>query len=119
MYTPTEVIQHPKSTVVDLKRNATFICETNGGHVTLWRVNGTFINITSEMAKDVVSVREKIRDNTRLTLNITAKYKYNGTTVQCVTAVVDGDPEESDNATLTIRGIHTYMLAVLSWPPVV
>lgn len=76
----------------------------NGGDVTLWKVNGA--HIPSEMLKDVVIDREKIRDKTVLfTLNITAKHKYNGTTVQCVTADIEGDPEESKNATLTIRGI--------------
>ena len=110
MYTPTVVIKHPQSTVVDLKRNATFECETKGGDITLWKVNGAF-DIPSEMLKDVVTYREKIRNNTRLTLNIRAQQEYDGYTIQCVTAVIEGDPEESDIAILTVRGtciIHSY-----------
>lgn len=91
---------------MDSKRNATFTCQTNGGDVALWKVNGAF-NIPPKMVNDVVADREKIGNNTRLTLNITAKPDYNGTTVRCVTADIEGDSEESENATLTIRGIYT------------
>ena len=104
LYTPTEIIKHPQNRVVDLHKTATFTCETNGGDVTLWKVNGESV-IPSEMVNDVVSDRERVGDNIVLTLSITAKAKYNGTTIQCVTTDFGGHPVESEIVTLTIRDI--------------
>ena len=108
MYTPTEIITPPQNTTVDLYKTATFTCETNGGDITLWKVNGT-TDIPPEMLDDVVSDRERVGGNTQLTLDINAKAEYNQTTIQCITTVIGGDSEESEIVTLTIRGIlkHT------------
>ena len=113
MYTPTEIIKPPQNTTVDLHKTAYFTCETNGGDVTLWKVNGTS-DISSEVLNDVVSVREKVEGNTRLTLDINAKAVYNQTTIQCITTVIGGDSEESEIVTLTIRGIlHIHVHVVI------
>lgn len=90
--------------MVDLRKTATFTCESKGGDVTLWKVNGAG-DIPPEMDNDVVPNQKRVGGNTQLTLDISAKAVYNGTTIQCVTTVIGGDSEESDNATLTIRGI--------------
>ena len=117
MYTPTEIIEHPQNEVVDLHKMATFTCETNGGDVTFWKVNGAS-DIPPEMLDDVVSSRKRVGANTRLTLDIHAKAEYNQTTIQCITTVIGGDSEESEIVTLTIRGIlHIHIDVSMLYPP--
>ena len=111
MYTPTEIVHPPQNTTVNLYKIATFTCETNGGDVTFWRVNGAS-NIPSEMLNDVVPDRERVGDNTLLTLEITTTtVEYNKTTIQCVTTDIGGRPVESEIVTLIIPGTyHTHTL---------
>ena len=116
LYTPTEIIKHPQNTLVDLERAAIFTCETNGGDITVWRVNGDS-EIPSEMAKDVGTDREIVGDNTLLTLSITAKAVYNGTTIQCVTGDIGGGVVESEIVTLEIRGIIHVHFSMLESSP--
>lgn len=102
--TPTEIIEHPTDTEVDLEKNATFTCKANGGDFTSWKINGTN-DIPSEKHQDIYTDQVEVGDSNLLTLNITAKDGYDGTTVQCVAGDIGVDPEESDTATMTVRGI--------------
>ena len=68
-------------------------------------MNGTSFNdLPLEVKDDLETDPLEDRDST---LTITARAVYNGTTVQCVTGDVGGVVVESENATLTIQGIHT------------
>ena len=83
-----------------------FLCEASGGDFIVWRVNGTtFSDLSAEILSDIDINPEGISSGLS-TLDIIARAVYNGTTVQCVTGDIGGDPVESEIVTLTIQGIH-------------
>lgn len=61
------------------------------------------------MQNDLKTDQGGIGANEILTLNITARSVYNGTTIQCVTGNFEGDTVESENVILMIQGI-SYLL---------
>ena len=79
-----------------------FSCDASGSDFTFWRVNGTSISYLD------IEIKHQQRSGSGLSiLTITARALYNGTKVQCVTGRFSGVVVESENATLTIQGIHT------------
>ena len=101
---PTAIVKPPQDATVNLKENATFTCETKGGDITIWRVNGT-TGISHEIRDDVHTDSIAVGNNNLFIMTIIAKAVYNGTTFQCVTADIGGNSEESENVTLTVQGI--------------
>ena len=89
---------------MDLKKKAIFTCETNGGDLTLWKVNGSSI-LPPEISDDIHTDQETVGKNDWFALTILARAVYNGTTIQCVTGRFGGVPVESSIFNLTIRGI--------------
>ena len=85
-----------------------FLCDASGGDYILWRVNGTSSNdLPSEILNDLDINPDGIIVSGLVTLSIPGRAVYNGTTVQCVTGDIGGDPVESEIVTLTIQGTHT------------
>ena len=83
-----------------------FSCDASGGDFIVWRVNGTgFEDLTSEILSDV-DINPVGISSGLSTLDIIARAVYNGTTIQCVTGDIGGDPVESEIVTLTIQGIY-------------
>ena len=101
---PTAIVKPPQDTVVNLNENATFPCETSGSDGTYWKVNGTS-RLPSEISDDVDTHRIIVGNNNLFILTIIARAVYNGTTIQCVTGDIGGDPVESEIVTLTVQGI--------------
>lgn len=101
---PAEIVTPPQDTTINLKGRAIFTCETNGGDVTLWKINGTSL-ISSEIGDDVVTDSIVVGNNDVFILTIFAKAVYNGITIQCVTRDIGGRQVESEIVTLTVQGI--------------
>ena len=101
-----EILHAPESTTVFLNQQAVFTCETRGG-ITTWRVNGTQREILlPDIRSDlIVSDSTTPEGHSMQTLTIPARAQYNGTRIQCLSAIVGGPFAESDNVTLTIQGI--------------
>ena len=104
---PPEILQAPESTVVFLDQSAVFTCETVGGDVATWRVNGILLrNLPPEIHSDVVVSQTITPEGTVVEeLTIPARAEYNGTRFQCLVGIFGGSSDESENATLTIQGI--------------
>ena len=101
------IIQPPTNTAVFLGQSAAvFECETSGGELSGWRVNGTAYSSLSPDIRSDLDAAESVSDddNTLITLTIPARAKYNGTRVQCVTIILGGAFDESDNVTMQIQG---------------
>ena len=83
-----------------------FTCETVGG-VLGWIVNGKQRDVHSEEIRSdlIISEIPTEGDSKRETLTIPARAEYNGTRVQCAVFTFGGSAL-SDNATMTIQGIH-------------
>ncbi|CAI8007712.1 hypothetical protein GBAR_LOCUS5345 [Geodia barretti] len=98
-----EISHSPESTTIFLNQSAVFTCMTRGG-VTLWRVNGTQRELLLPILRDLVVSETTSEGVVMQTLTIPARAQYNGTRVQCVSAIVGVSLVESDNVTLTIQG---------------
>ena len=84
-----------------------FSCNASGGDFIVWRVIGTGLeDLSSEILSDI-DINPVGLVSGLSTLDIIARAVYNGTTVQCVTGDIGGDPVESEIVTLTIQGTHT------------
>ena len=102
-----DILHAPESAAVFLNRSSVFTCETRGG-TTLWRVNGTQREtFQPDIRIDLVVSEITTPEGTAVqTLTIPARPQYNGTTIQCLSVIIDVSRAESDNATLTIQGIY-------------
>ena len=102
----SEILQAPESTVVFLDQSAVFTCETVGGDVTTWRVNGILLeSLPPEILSDVDVSQTSTPEGTVVEeLTIPARAEYNGTRVQCLVGIFGGSTDESENATLRIQG---------------
>ena len=110
MYTYTEIFKPPQSTTSFENQIATFTCETDGGDITQWKLNGTYPNYeeTDDLSTTQRPVKESGSDHEHelFILTIKARAVYNGTAVQCVTGDFGSVPVESEIVTLTIQGIY-------------
>ena len=103
---PTVINIPPQDTTVFINMTGMFSCNASGGDFIVWRVNGTsYENLPSDVGSDIDINPEGIVSGLS-TLDITARAVYNGTTIQCVTGDIGGDPVESEIVTLTIQGIY-------------
>ena len=86
-----------------------FTCETDGGGLTGWTVNGTILqSLPPEIRSNVVVSGTNTDEGTVVEeLTIPARAEYNGTRVQCLVGIFGGSSDESENATFRIQGIHT------------
>ena len=102
----SEILQAPESTVVYLDQSAVFTCETDGGGLTGWTVNGTILqSLPPEIRNDLHVSPTNTDEGTRVEeLTIPARAEYNGTRVQCLVVIIGGSSDESENATLRIQG---------------
>ena len=100
----TVIIRPPVDIAVFVNQSAVFECETSGGGLQEWRVNGTLYQyLLSDVREDM---RTSCVHNTNK-LTIVARTKYNGTTVQCLIIVIgEGIIVESDIATLEIQAVQ-------------
>lgn len=87
-----------------------FTCVINGAY-NGWRVNGTSLSaLPPEIRGDLTRHTKILGDNDLITLTILGKAVYNGTTIQCITGVIESSDEvESKNATLIIQGDHAIL----------
>ena len=108
MYTYTEIIKPPQSTTAFENQMAMFTCETDGGDITQWKLNGTYPNY--EETDDLSTTQHPVigSGSELFILTIKARAVYNGTTVQCVTGDIGSSVPvvESEIVTLTIQGIY-------------
>ena len=83
-----------------------FTCETDGGGLTGWRVNGIILqSLPPEIRSDLLSSGTNTDEGTVVEeLTIPARAEYNGTRVQCLVGIFGGSSDESENATLRIQG---------------
>ena len=101
---PTVINIPPQDTTVFIDMTGMFSCDASGGDYIGWRVNGTSpINLPLDVESDLDINPVGIVSGLS-TLDITARAVYNGTTIQCVTGDIGGDPVESEIVTLTIQG---------------
>ena len=86
---------------------ATFHCQHLQADNIVWRVNGTGLNQLN--SKEIVPGATSLSDgmggliNTAV-LSITALPSYNGTNVTCIAILLNGTPESSSPANLTVQG---------------
>lgn len=108
--TLTEIIVAPENTTVFSNEQAIFTCETNAADFTSWRINGTSLgNLPTEITDDLSLEHQIAGDNVISRLVIQARVIYNGIQVQCVTGDLGSVPVTSENVTLTIQGIQSYI----------
>lgn len=114
MHTYTEIITPPKNTIAFENQIAMFTCETDGGDITKWKINGTYLSMTDDDDLHFDHHPVEDSDNELFILNITARPMYNGTEVQCVTGDFgdDHDPVESEIVTLIIQGSYIYIIVM-------
>ena len=108
-----EILQAPGSIVVFLDQSAVFTCETVGGTPS-WAVNGTQRELFDPEIRRDLMISETIDDGVE-TLTIPARAEYNGTRVQCLVFSLSGS-DQSENATLIIKGIQTVHVVELVIP---
>ena len=102
-----EIVDPPINTTVFINQTAVFECETSGGEITDWRINGTdFNNLPPNIQNDWKTDRHYNGSSWFYSLTVQATDRYNETRVQCVTGSFGGSSDESDNATLSIQGNH-------------
>ena len=88
-----------------------FTCETDGGGLTGWRVNGTSLeSLPPKIHNDLHISGSNTNEGTRVeTLTIPARAEYNGTRVQCLVLSLSGS-DQSENATMIIQGIFIHLI---------
>ena len=106
----SDIISPPSDITVFLDQEpAVFSCEINGG-TPGWRVNRTiYHNLPPEILSELMT-DNVVSENgyTLITLTITARAKYNETTVQCVSYNIELEPTEI--VSFKVQGNHKLFL---------